>query len=685
VARTITETLGVHETGGMSAPERLEEYLRHKQLMLLLDNFEHLLPAAPLITDLLAAAPKLNVLVTSRALLRLHGEWSYPVPPLSVPDLNDLPPMERLVEYEAIQLFAARARAVRGEFAVTEQNAGAVAEICVRVEGLPLAIELAAARVRLLPLHRILAALSDRLGFLTGGARDWPARQRTLRDTIDWSFTLLDAREQTLLERLAVFSGGCSLEAAQAVGDMPAELDILSGLESLVDKNLLKQYESEGVARFGMLDTIREYALERLVAHGAAEEKAVRQRHARFFLALAEEAELNLYSNQQALWLDRLELEHDNFRSALGWSINHARPMGLRLAGALGRFWHFRGHQEEGLGWLFQALATATGEGANLESLRAKALDRAGYLAFFLGELDRARAWSNTLGAVINAQGDPGRARGHLEEGIALFRQIDEVTGLVRALFWHGHVTYRGRDFASARASAQECIKLGWQVGDLTNIAAATDTLGMIAFHEGDYAAAQASVEESLRLMRQVQDRPGIAIMLDLLGGIVYRQGRYDEAQARVEESQLIWQDLGIKPDMAWARYFLGYVAMRRDHLPHAVAFFTDSLNIFRELDAKPDMARCLAGLAEAVGRAGRPEHAVRLLGAARAALQALGTHLEATNWGVYERVPPTSRGDFEANLDALRAELGDEAFAALWAEGQATPLDEAVALALST
>jgi predicted ATPase/DNA-binding SARP family transcriptional activator len=705
VARTIAETLGVHETGGMSASERLAEYLRHKQLMLLLDNFEHLLPAAPLIGDLLAAAPKLKVLATSRALLRLHAEWSYPVPPLSVPDLNDLPPLERLAEYEAVQLFTERARAVKGDFAVSEENARAVAEICVRVEGLPLAIELAAARVRLLPPHEILAALSDRLGFLTGGARDWPARQRTLRGTIDWSFTLLNADEQTLLERLAVFSGGCSLEAAQAVGDVPAKLDILSGLESLVDKNLLKQVEAASVARFVMLDTIREYALERLAAQGAAEEAAVRQRHARFFLALAEEAELNLYSKQQALWLDRLELEHDNLRSALLWSINHARDVGLRLAGALGRFWHFHGHQEEGLGWLGQALARVTGEGAHFESLRAKALDRAGYLAFFLGELDQARAWSEesvtkwrelgdarglahalcTVGAVINAQGNPGQARGHLEEGIALFRQIDDEPGLVRALFWHGHVTYRARDFASARASAQECIKLGLQVGDLTNTAAATETLGQIAFHEGDYAAAQASVEESLHLMRQVEDRPGIAIMLDLLGGIAYRQGHYDEAQARVEESQLIWQDLGIKPDIAWARYFLGYIAMRRGHLPQAVDLFTDSLTLYQELDAKPDMAACLAGLAEAASRAGRSEQAVRLLGAAHAALKALGTHLEATNWGVYERVPLTSQADSERHLDALRAQLGDETFAALWEEGQATLLEEAVALALST
>jgi predicted ATPase/DNA-binding SARP family transcriptional activator len=704
VGEVIAETLGVRDSGDRSTRERLRAYLKDKQLLLLLDNFEHLLPAAPLVTDLLTAAPKLKVMVTSRALLRLHGEWGYPVPPLSLPELDNLPPIERLVEYEAVQLFSERARAVRTDFAVTAENAPAVAEICARVDGLPLAIELAAVRVRVLPLGKILSELSNRLGFLTGGARDWPARQRTLRDTINWSYDLLEAEEQTLLERLSVFSGGCSLEAVQAVGDISDEMGVLKVVESLVDYNLLKQSEVRGEPRFGMLDTIREYALERLATRGKDEEYTVRQRHAHFYLALAEEAELNVYSTEQVVWLNRLEMEHDNLRVAMAWSIDHAIDIGLRLAGALGRFWHFRGHHGEGQDWLAKALAKSKSEGANLDSLRAKALDRASYLAFFMGDLEHAIAWSEKsvtkwralgdplglahalcgVGAIVNAQGDAAGARGLLEESIALFRQLDDRPGLVRALFWHGHVTYRQRDFVSARASAQEAIELGWEVGNISNIAGSTDTLGLIAFHEGDYATAQSLLEESLRLMRQVEDKPGIAIMLDLLGGIAYTQGDYEEAKSRVEESQPTWQELGSKLDVAWPLYFLGYVALRQGHVQQAKALFTDSLVLYQELDAKQEMARCLAGLAELAGAEGRPERAVRLCGATHVALQSLSTHLETTDRDHQERIPATSQAEFERNLTALRVELSDEAFSAAWAEGQAMTLEQAVAYAMA-
>jgi predicted ATPase/DNA-binding SARP family transcriptional activator len=670
VGTTIAETLGVRETGDTSTLEHLKEYLKEKRLLLLLDNFEHLLSAALVITDLLTAAARLKILVTSRALLRLQGEWDYPVPPLSVPDLDNLPSTEHLMEYEAVQLFTERARAVKTDFAITSENAPAVAEVCARVEGLPLAIELAAARIRVLPPHKILSALSDRLGFLTGGARDWPARQRTLRATIDWSYDLLNAEEQTLLEHLAVFSGGCSLEAAQAVGGVSSDLDILRGLESLVDKNLLKGSEVGGEARFGMLDTIREYALERLRA--TKEEDTIHRRHARSFMELAEEAELHIYGTEQVVWLNRLEIEHDNLRGALDWSIDHAGDVALRLAGALGRFWHFRGHHGEGQDWLAKALASEKVGGANMRALRAKALDRAGYLAFFVGELDPARAWSEEsaniwralgdpkglahalciLGAVVNAQGNAARARGLLEESIALFRGIGDRSGLVRALFWHGHVTFRMRDFVSARASAQEAIKLGWEVGNISNVAGSTDTLGLIAFHEGDFPAAQSFLEEGLRLMRQVEDKPGIAIMLDLLGGIAYTQGHYEEAKARVEESQLLWQDLGSKPDVAWGRYFLGW---------------------------------CLAGLAELAGAAGKPERAARLFGATHTLLQSLDTQLEATDQGRYERIPTTTQADFERHVAALHAKLGDQTFETAWAEGQAMTLDQTVTYATAS
>jgi tetratricopeptide (TPR) repeat protein len=472
-----------------------------------------------------------------------------------------------------------------------------------------------------------------------------------------------------------------------------------------VDKNLLKASEVGDEARFRMLDTIREYALERLAARATEEEDTVHRRHAHFFMELAEEAELHIYGNEQEVWLNRLEIEHDNLRVALEWSVDHASDVALRLAGALGRFWHFRGHHGEGQDWLAKALANEKVGGADMEALRAKAMDRAGYLAFFVGELDPARAWSEesvtiwralgdlkglahalcTLGAVVNVQGNATQARGLLEESIALFRGLGDRSGLVRALFWHGHVTYRMRDFVSARASAREAIKLGWEVGNISNVAGSTDTLGLIAFHEGDFPAARSFLEESLRLMRQVEDKPGIAIMLDLLGGIAYTQGHYEEAKARVEESQLLWQDLGSKSDVAWARYFLGYVALRQGYLPQAATLLIDSLVIHQELDARQDVARCLAGLAELAGAAGKPKRAARLFGATHTLLKSLGTQLEAAERDRYERIPAATQADFEGHVAALRAELGDQTFETAWAEGQAMTLDQAMAYAIAS
>ena len=307
-------------------------------MLLVLDNFEQVIDAAPRVTDLLTAAPRLKVLVTSREVLRLSGETDYPVPPLSLPDPKRLPALERFTQYDAVALFIERALAVKPAFAVTNENAPAVAEICHRLDGLPLAIELAAARVRVLPPQRMLVELSHRLSFLIGGARDLPARQKTLRGAIDWSHALLTGDEQQLFRRLAVFVGGCALEAIEAVCNIENNLSVLETLESLVGKSLVKQTEAHGDPRFAMLETIREYARERLIAAG--DEERVRERHRDYFLALAEEAEPKLMGAEQAAWLQRLEEEHENLRAALNWSLVEAgigrRPSALR---GDARFW----------------------------------------------------------------------------------------------------------------------------------------------------------------------------------------------------------------------------------------------------------------------------------------------------------------------------------------------------------
>src|SRR5688572_13755648 len=355
----VAETLGVRETGEQPLDESLKDYLHERRLLLVLDNFEQVLEAAPTVTELLAVAPGLKVLATSRAPLGLYGEHVYPVPPLTLPDLKRPPPLERLTQYEAVGLFLERARALKPDFEVTNESAPAVAEICVRLDGLPLAIELAAARIKMLPPKAILQRLTSRLKLLTGGARDLPERQRTLRATIEWSHALLDEGEQLLFGRLAVFAGGRALEAIEAICDAEGDLpvDAFEGVSSLVDKSLLGQEEGpNGEPRFVMLETIHEFAREKLQGSGEAEQ--IKRVHAEYFLTLAEEAFPELRGPDQLEWLERLEAEHDNIRTALSWALEGKEvEVALRLGGALSWFWSMRGYYGEGRRWLEEALA----------------------------------------------------------------------------------------------------------------------------------------------------------------------------------------------------------------------------------------------------------------------------------------------------------------------------------------
>jgi predicted ATPase/class 3 adenylate cyclase len=357
VASTIARTLGL--TDGAQPPEELlKGYLHDRQTLLVLDNFEQVLESVPLLDELLSAAPSLKILATSRTPLRLYGEHEFPVPPLSLPDPGSLPPVERLTQYGALRLFVERARAVKPDFSLTKENAPAVVEICARLDGLPLAIELAAARIKLLPPQAMLSRLGNRLKLLTGGARNLPQRQRTLRSAIEWSYELLDEGEKILLGRLAVFSGGSTLEAVEAVcdarGDLP--VDVLDGASSLLEKSLLRQEEGlEGEPRFAMLETVHEYAREKLEESGEAEE--IKRAHAEYFLTLAREADPELKGPGQLEWLQRLEAEHDNMRDALGWALQREETeLVLRLGGALWWFWFVRGHYSEGRRWLEEAL-----------------------------------------------------------------------------------------------------------------------------------------------------------------------------------------------------------------------------------------------------------------------------------------------------------------------------------------
>ena len=652
VLQSIAQAFDVREAAGRRLQEQLKDYLREKQVLLVLDNFEQVIDAAPRVIDLLTAAPRLKVLVTSREVLRLSGETDYPVPPLSLPDPKRLPPLARLTQYEAVALFIERAVAVKPAFTLTNENAPAVAEICYRLDGLPLAIELAAARVRVLPPQKMLTELSHRLSFLMGGAHDLPARQKTLRGAIDWSHDLLTGDEQKLFRRLAVFVGGSTLEAIEAVGNIENELPVLDTLESLVGKSLVKQTEAHGEPRFSMLETIREYAGDRLLAAGEAER--VRDRHRDTFLALAEEAEPKLTGAEQAEWMQRLEEEHENLRAGLEWSLVAAGSrVGLRLCGALQRFWWTRGHLSEGREWCVRVLGKAGSEEPTPE--RAKALNGAGVMACHQTDYPAARALH--------------------EESLAIKRQSGDRRGMAASLGNLGNVTYGQGDFAAARALHEEALAIWRELRDPGGMAASLGNLGNVALEQGDYPSARARHEESLAIRRELRDPGGIAGSLGYLGAVAHDQGDYPAARMLFEEGLAIRRELRHRAGIAGSLSKLGAVAHDQGDYPAARMLFEEGLVILRELGVRRELASSLEGLAAVVAALGSSLRAARIWGAAEGLREEVGSPLA-----------PKDRPRYDRRVAAARAALGDgAAFDRAWQEGHALPLEQAIELALET
>jgi predicted ATPase/Tfp pilus assembly protein PilF len=649
VAASIAQAVEVKEVGGQALAATLQEALQDQQLLLLLDNFEQVLAAAPLVAELLAGCLQLKVLATSRAPLRVQGEQEFAVLPLALPAPTPLPDPEALAQVAAVALFLQRAQDIKPNFALSAQNAGAVVEICRRLDGLPLALELAAARVRLFPPPALLARLSSRLTLLVGGPRDVPARQQTLRATLDWSYSLLTAAERTLFARLAVFVGGRTLEAIEAVCNPQGDLDVLEGMESLVEKNLLRQEEGVGgEPRLVMLETIHEYARERLEASGEAEE--VRRRHAEYFVALAEAAAPELTGPQQGAWLQRLEAEHDNLRAALAWSRQQAAwEVGLRLGGALWRFWFMHGHLSEGRRWLEVVLG---GSGAAPAPARATALHGAGVLA--------------------ERQGDYGRATALHAEALALRRELGDRGGIAGSLNNLGIVAHDQGDYGRATALYEEALALHRELGDTSGIASSLNNLGLVAWQQGDYGRAAALHEEALALRRELGDKSGIASSLNNLAVVAQEQGDYGRATALYEESLALMRELGDTWRIALALNNLGEVAYEQGNYGRAVALYAESLTLCRAIGNKYVAASCLEGLAAVACAQGQPERGARLVGVAAALRAALSMPLA-----------PNERAAQERTVAAARAALGEDAFAAAWAKGQTLPLEQAIAYAL--
>src|SRR6266568_1061352 len=507
VMSTIAETLGIRERADQSLLERLKEHLRQRQMLLLLDNFEQVVSAAVQVVELLVACPQLKAMVTSREVPHVRARHEFTVPPLPLPDLKHLPDLAAVSHFAAVALFISRAQAVKPDFQMTVTNAHAIAEICARLDGLPLAIELAAARIKLLPPQALLARLSQRLGVLTSEALDVPERQQTLRNTIAWSYQLLDAQEQRLFRRLSVFVGGCTLQAIEAVC---AALDksngakrVLDGLASLIDKSLLHQTEQETEEpRLMMLETIREYGLEALAANGEMEDG--RRAHATYYLALAEEAEPELEGPQQVTWLERLEREHDNLRAAMQWLLEQElagqrKEMALRLGVALRGFWTIRGHYNEGRAFLEQALAGSVGATTSV------------------------RAWSlNAAARLILSQGDFDRAEVLCEESLALCREIGDTSGIAYSLYLLGAVSAQRSDLAAACTLIEQSIGLEREIGNQGGIAIPLSNLANLVIKQGEYTRGHTLLEESLTIARGAGNKRGIVHALEGLAKLLF-------------------------------------------------------------------------------------------------------------------------------------------------------------------
>lgn len=710
--------------------ESLIGYLACKRLLLVLDNFEQIAPAAVAVTELLTACGTVKALVTSRATLHVRGEHEWPVSPLALPDARDTADPVALAHVAAVTLFLQRAEAVRPDFRLTNENSPAVAALCVRLDGLPLAIELAAARIKAATPMQLLARFERRLPLLMGGAHDLPLRQRTMRDTIAWSYDLLNADEQRIFRALTVFVGGWTLDAAEAVATAigaSSHGTVLATLASLVDNSLVQTDARGEATRYTMLETIREYGKEYLVA--TDDHAAVSQVHADYYLAFAEEASPHLVGPEQAAWLDALETEHDNLRAALGWHANEGTgEIGLRLATALSQFWLVRGYLSEGEEWLEQFLALTASDGNDvLTTAWAAALGRAGTLATRQGDYERAIAryeesltvWRalndnggvalqlrnlgvvawyrgnhdraaeyfeesltryreqddpsgiaaacNNLGLVADRRGDYDQAVARYEVSLSLWRRLGEQQGIANALHNLGLVAQKRLDTVNAARCYTESLAVRREIGDKPGIAQSLNGLGIVASLQGDYDRADTLFDESLALDRTIGNRSGAAHTLYHWANMLRECGLYDRAQTWYEESLAIREEIGSQVEIADSLRGLATIARLTGAYDHAATLYAAALPRYRTTGNALGAVGCIEGFAMVAIHLGEREHAVLLFGAMDARREALGTPLA-----------PKERVLYDTSLAAARTSLGESTFTAAWEAGRAMSLEQA-------
>ena len=651
VLSAIAQVLDIRESGARPLLEQLKEALRHRQQLLLLDNVEQVVTVAPHLEELLAACPHLKLLVTSRATLHVQAEQIFPVPPLSLPDLLHLPASEALVHYAAVALFLQQARAMQPGFQLTATNARAVAEICVRLDGLPLAIELAAARIRLFSPQALLGRLSQRLAILTSGPRNLPVRQQTLRNTLTWSYELLEHEEQQVFRRLSVFVGGWTVEAAEVVGNAHrppdrASVSVLDAVTSLLDTSLLVQMERQGEeARLLMLETVREYGLECLA--GSGEEAAVYERHAHYFLTVAEEAELHLTRPEQEVWQERLSREEANLRAALAWckATPDAVEMGLRLAGALCYYWFLQSSLREGRTWL-EAMLARTGS-TDRSAARGRALFGAGLLAW--------------------AEGDIEAATRCLEESLSICREAGDRRYTSYAEMIVGNILSRQGNNVQARHLSEEShTRLKGLGDDAWDEAFTLYDRGMIAYHSGDPAAARAHFEESLRLFRKLGEVRHASLALSFLLVIVASQGDEEMVRSLYQQSLTLMQQA--RNPGALGLFLINNGEMWLHSYgdePLAQVLYRLGLSLWRDMQQGGQgigILKALAGLAEVAAAQGKAERAGRLFGAAAHLLPSDSLERQDVNGRVAASRVKLDAATFEAGLRAGQAMIQEQA-----------------------
>jgi predicted ATPase len=651
----IAQGLGIRETGRPVSIQSLKEYLQdlRSNLLLLFDNFEHMLTAAAAVAELITVAPRLRVLVTSRAPLHIYGEHEFPVPTLALPDMQSGTSREVLSKNPTVALFMARAVAVKPNFELTEENALAVATICTRLDGLPLAIELAAARIKLLSPSAMQSRLESSLQLLTGGAKDLPMRQQTLRATIDWSYDLLSPAEQILFRRISVFVGGCNLEGLEAVCNtkQDLEVDVLDGMGSLVNNSLVQQIEqSAGEPRFALLDTVREYGLERLAASG--EESAIKRAHAAYCVVLAEEYAAQAADPAHTEWVSLQEVEHNNCRAALEWLTRSGNAeWGLRLGAALFQFWETREYLSEGRDRLEKLLKL---EGAAAASnSRARVLFAAGVLA--------------------TEQGDHRAARIMLEQSLQIARELKDTRGVGIALNALAANARDDGEMSTARSLFEESLTVWRDLNDRAMVARALSNIASVVKSQRNYALARSLHEESRVIFEALGDSTCMAWSLNYQGDVAQEQGEISVARELYEQSLSIFRKLHDKWGVAGCLVDLGTLARDQGDEKKSRAHYAESMKLFQELGQKRGMARLLDCLACSAALQSQPERALRLAGSAAAMRRVLGTPL-----------PAAEQTRLEKTLDLARQSISPAKAAAAWMDGWTMATDSAIQEALA-